>query len=328
MSEKLSRLEVVEVSDVWPDEAQDFTPWLAAEENLAFLGKTLGLKLQFEAQEIRVGDFRADILCRDPEDPENETRVLIENQLKETDHKHLGQILTYSAGLDANTVIWIAPKFRDEHRAALDWLNEATDEKFRYFGVEIQVWRIGDSARAPQFHVVSSPNNWSRNMQSTVGKDLSDTQLQQYKYWTEFQDYMIQKGSQIKLPEPKAQHNFDIRIGTAGTVIRPWVYKNNYIGVTLNLKGKKGKTHFQLLKEQCNEIETQLDESLEWEEKPDQNNSKITLRKENTDPTNETDWQNQHEWLATKVELFYQIFKPRIDELKNADSEPEDENDE
>lgn len=325
MSEKLSRLEEVELREIWDTEAQDFTPWLAEEDNLTLLGETLGMELELEAQEIKVGDFRADILCKNKDG----ARVLIENQLEETDHSHLGQILTYAAGLDVHTVIWIAKKFKDDHRAALDKLNEITDRQFRYFGIEIKVWQIGDSAHAPQFHIISSPNNWSRNTHSTVTKNLSETESQRYKYWTEFQNYMIQQGSQLQLPEPTARHFFDIRIGTAGTPIRAWVYRNECIGVTLNLGHKKAKTNFLSLKEQGDEIENQLGEPLEWEEKPNQNDSRITLRKGNTDSTNETDWHNQHEWLATKVEQFYQIFKPRIDEFKKSDrGVPEDKNEE
>lgn len=122
----LSRLEEVELREIWPDEAQNFTPWLAEEDNLNLLAETLGLQLELEAQEINVGDFRADVLCKN----EDDSWVLIENQLEETDHDHLGKILTYSSGLDAHTVIWVAKKFRDEHRAALERQNEITDERF------------------------------------------------------------------------------------------------------------------------------------------------------------------------------------------------------
>ena len=202
---KLDRLQPVELREIWQDEAGDFTPWLAEEENLDLLSETLGLELELEGQEINVGDFRADILCRNAVDG---SRVLIENQLEGTDHSHLGQTLTYSAGLDIHTVIWIAKEFRAEHRAALDRLNEITKEDFQYFGIEVKVWQIGDSARAPQFEVVSSPNDWSRtvsqNTQRAVNSELSETQLQKEKFWIEFRDYMIQKGSHLRCPKPGA----------------------------------------------------------------------------------------------------------------------------
>lgn len=155
MCNELSRLEPVELRKIWPNETDDFTPWLAEEENLSLLADTLNMELELEAQEVNVGGFRADILCRDTED---NSRVLIENQLEETNHTHLGQILTYAAGLNAVTVVWIAQKFREEHRAALDWQNENTEEHLRFFGVEIELWKIGGSLPAPKFNIVSKPN--------------------------------------------------------------------------------------------------------------------------------------------------------------------------
>ena len=128
MSEKLGYLQPVELNDIWPDEAQDFTPWLAEEENLIRLGKTLDMDLELEAQEINVGKFRADILCKNTGD---DSWIVIENQLERTNHKHLGQILTYSAGLNAYTIVWIAKEFEQEHLSALHWLNEITHEHFQ-----------------------------------------------------------------------------------------------------------------------------------------------------------------------------------------------------
>lgn len=217
MPEKLSRLEEVELREVWPDEAQDFTPWLAEEENLTLLGKTLDMELELEAQEIYVGDFRADILCRN----EDGSRVLIENQLEKTDHDHLGKILTYSAGLNVHTIIWIAREFRDEQLAALDQLNEITDERFRYFGIEIKVWQIGNSARAPQFEIVCSPNNWSRTVsrdtERTVNKNLSETQQLKKKYWSALRDSMDDKDTQVKWQKPGHWNTQNFSIGRAGS---------------------------------------------------------------------------------------------------------------
>ena len=240
MSKELSRLEPVELRDIWPNEAADFTPWLAEEENLNLLAETLGLELELEAQERDVGDFRADILCLNTED---NSRVLIENQLERTDHSHLGQILTYAAGLDIHTVIWIAKEFREEHRAALDRLNEITDEHFQYFGIEIKVWKIGDSARAPQFDVVSTPNDWSRTIsrdtQREASKDLSETQLQLERFWIAMRDYMVQKHSPVKCPKPGPWRFLIFNIGRTSFSIEPRVATTKkVIGISLYVIGK------------------------------------------------------------------------------------------
>ncbi len=138
---EFGRLERVELRQVWPHEATAFTPWLAQPENLKLLGDKIGIDLELEAQEANVGPFRADILCKDTL---TNQWVLIENQLERTDHTHLGQLLTYAAGLKAVTIVWIANRFTSEHRAALDWLNEITDSGFNFFGLEVELWRIGD----------------------------------------------------------------------------------------------------------------------------------------------------------------------------------------
>src|SRR5258706_15303648 len=114
----LGKLEEVELRDVWQTESGSFTPWLATQDNLALLGETIGIELECEAQEKDVGPFRADILCKDTA---SGAWVLVENQLEKTDHTHLGQLLTYASGLQAVTIVWIAKRFTEEHRAALDW---------------------------------------------------------------------------------------------------------------------------------------------------------------------------------------------------------------
>src|SRR5438874_2064357 len=157
----LGRLEKVDLRTVWTNEAGDFTPWLGREENLRLLGDAIDIELEPEAQEKYVGPFRADLLCKDAATGD---WVLIENQLERTDHTHLGQLLTYAAGLQAVTIVWVAERFTDEHRATLDWLNEITDDQINFFGLEIELWRIADSPVAPKFNIVSQPNDWSRSV--------------------------------------------------------------------------------------------------------------------------------------------------------------------
>ena len=169
-NQPLGRLERVDLGTVWKNEAIGFTPWLAREEILQILGDTLGLDLQMEAREKPVGRFRADIICKVIG---IDSWMLIENQLGRTDHLHLGQLLTYAAGLQAVTIVWLAAQITDEHRAALDWLNQITHEDFRFFGLEIELWSIGDSLGAPKFNIVSMPNDWSRSL-TQVTRALDD----------------------------------------------------------------------------------------------------------------------------------------------------------
>ena len=204
----LGCLQRVDLRTIWTVEATEFTPWLARSENLEVLGETLGIDLELEAQEKAVGPFRADILCKDIG---TDAWVLVENQLERTDHIHLGQLLTYAAGLQAVTIVWLAARFTDEHRATLDWLNKITDESFRFFGLEIELWRIGDSPAAPKFNVVSKPNDWSRSVahaaQAIDDAELSEMRIKQRKYWIAFHlvlDDVSGPVSGNRKPQPKS----------------------------------------------------------------------------------------------------------------------------
>jgi len=157
---------VANARDVWTSEAGDFTPWLA--ENLDVLADELGMSLALIATEVPVGDFRLDVQAQTPDG----RVVIVENQLERTDHGHLGQLLVYASGLEAGAVVWVAPRFRDDHRRTLDWLNERTDTGVDFFGVEVSVVQIGEAGpRAPVFEVVARPNNWQKGVKEagTVG---------------------------------------------------------------------------------------------------------------------------------------------------------------
>ena len=214
---ELGELTRVELRDIWTTEAQDFTPWLAQDDNLAKLGSTINLDLELEAQEKNVGPFRADILCKNTDDG---SWVLIENQLERTDHNHLGQLLTYAAGLHAVTIIWVAAQFTDEHRATLDWLNEITDENFRFFGLEVELWRIGDSIAAPKFNIISKPNDWSRSIsraarQISEGK-LTETKILYLDYWAGLRNFIQDHPTNLRPQKPSPQHWTDFGIGRSG----------------------------------------------------------------------------------------------------------------
>lgn len=171
--------------DAWRNEARDFTPWLAA--NIAHLADAIGIPLEITGTEVTVERFAADILARNPMDG---TVVLIENQLEATDHTHLGQIMTYLAGLDAHTVVWVAPDFRAPHLSAIRWLNQHTTEDFSFFAVRLRVVRIGDSPFAPVFELVEKPNDWERRLAANrkAAESISDIGLRRGAFWQAYLD--------------------------------------------------------------------------------------------------------------------------------------------
>lgn len=156
---EVGTLSRVNIRETWQHEATCFTPWLA--ENITLLSNAINIPLEVQSQEQSVGIFRADILAKNTV---TGAWVLIENQIERTDHCHLGQLVTYASGLHAVTVVWIASTFTDEHRAALDWLNEITSERVQFFGLEIELWRIGESPVAPKFNVICKPNAWKNQI--------------------------------------------------------------------------------------------------------------------------------------------------------------------
>ena len=180
MNETLGKLtRITNLRSVWANEAQDFTTWLSKDENLAELGKSIGIDMHCEERESSVGSFSVDIFAS-----ENDTgrKIIIENQLEETNHDHLGKLITYASGKDAEVVIWIVKKARDEHRQAVEWLNRHIDETIGFFLIEIELWQIGESLKAPRFNIVERPNDWAKEMKSTN----NDTERMRLEFWQEF----------------------------------------------------------------------------------------------------------------------------------------------
>lgn len=338
--EKLGRLERVrDLRAAWASEAGGFTPWLAREENLAALGEALGIGLVLEAQEQRVGPFRADILCKDGAGD----WVLIENQLERTDHTHVGQLVTYASGLEAVTIVWIAGKFTDEHRATLDWLNRITDEKFRFFGVEVELWRIGDSPTAPQFRIVSKPESWSHGERRQVGGgggvvskpgsvsrpvartergELSPVQEMYLAYWTAFSEVLNEVGGPVRGDRKPQSHFSWMGYAIGRSHFRPTVAvipTHRKIYVELYIDGGDAKPFFFLLREQRAEIERELGYALAWEEKPGKIISRVRYYWDGVDPYDREDWSRQHRWLAENLNAFYRVFHHRVRDLDAAD---------
>jgi Domain of unknown function (DUF4268) len=298
IDETLGKLEKVDLRYIWQSESTDFTPWLGRPDNLAVLAETIGMDLELEAQEKDVGPFRADILCKDSD---TESWVLIENQLDRTDHLHLGQLLTYAAGLQAVTIVWIAGKFTEEHRATLDWLNDVTDGRLRFFGLEVELWRIGESPPAPRFNIISKPNDWSQSVGRAARQlneePLSETKAQQRRYWQAFNDYLDAHRTGIRTKTPRPRNWARFAIGRAGFNLSGKVNAmENRIRAELRLRGKNARAYFALLQEQKEDIERIVGEALSWEEL--RVGARIALYKGGVDPTAEGDWPNQHAWLA------------------------------
>ena len=308
--DKLGRLKRIDPREIWDTEAQHFTPWLAAEENLSILAETLGMELELDAQEAAVGPFRADILCRNSD---GGSCVLIENQLERTDHGHLGQLLTYAAGLHAVTICWVAERFTEEHRATLDWLNEITGDQFQFFGLEVEVWRIGDSDPAPKFNMVSRPNDWSRSV--ALPKEMTPKRRLQQEFWAALMKHLEERGSGVRRKKPQPENWMYFSVGRSEFWLEATLQSaEKWIGVALFVSGPDAKAHYTLLERQRAEIERDLG-TLEWRELPEKKSSSIRLRREDTNPRQEKDWPTQLDWMASTLERFDKTFRTRVKSL-------------
>lgn len=181
MANELAKLTAVPLREAWPDEARDFTPWL--HENLDRLSEALGMELEPMGTEVSVEGFRADLIATDAR---TGGRVLIENQLYSSDHAHLGAILTYLAGVEAQSIVWIAKGFHSAHLSAVRWLNENTSTDFAFFALRVRVVRIGDSLPAPLLEVVEKPDSWGRELGRAVRKIDSELTRLRQSFWNRY----------------------------------------------------------------------------------------------------------------------------------------------
>lgn len=300
----LGKLEKVDLRTAWAHEAQDFTNWLAEEENLNLLSEEIGIDIKLIRTEANVGRYNVDILA---EEENTGHKIIIENQLEITDHDHLGKIITYASGYNATIIIWIVKDVRDEHKQVIDWLNEHTDDTTNFFIVKMELWKINDSPFAPKFQIISKPNDWARAMKSsTTEGELTDTKMMQLDFWTKFKDYVTDQGSKLRLRKPFPQHWYDLSLGISGVIIELTVNtQNGFIGCEIFIyDSKELYHHFFNNKEK---IESELGKKLEWMELPKKKASRIKLSyKANINDV--SCWEECFAWFKENAEKFQQVF--------------------
>ena len=262
--ENIGELEKVDLRTIWNNEERDFSLWLAQEKGLAKLSEVIGVDIVLIERESRVGGFSADLYA---EVEGSEDKVIIENQLEDTNHDHLGKIITYASGKDAKYVIWIVKRARPEHRQAIEWLNAHTDEDVNFFLLEIELWRIGDSLPAPKFNVVALPNDWVREERRSTS-EITERGKMCLDYWEAFNKYVSQHPEfmrQFKLRRSHPHHWYDLSIGIGGVIISLNAQFNKGT-IDAGLYIRDNKEFFERLKSHSEEIQEILGEEAEWRE--------------------------------------------------------------
>ena len=258
---EIGRLIEVDVRELWKHEQYDFSNWLAKDSNIEYLNEILGLTLIEVNKEINVGPYRCDIVATDET---SGLKVIIENQLESTNHDHLGKIITYASGLDAKVIVWIVRESKEEHRAAIEWLNNYTSSEIDFFLIEIHAYKIGDSNPAPKFEVVEKPNDFVKRSKNKDDGELNTSQTERLIFWTQFNEKILSKGKPFNLRKPTTDHWYDVAIGTSAAKIAvDLVNKENCIVIELYIHSDKKL--YDSLFEKKNEIERELDMIFEWD---------------------------------------------------------------
>lgn len=299
----LGRIEQVELREIWKHEATNFTNWLAKPENLNLLSEEIDIELSLIDTEYNVGRFNVDIFA---EELGADRKVIIENQLERTDHDHLGKLITYASGLDAEIIIWIVKDVLEEHQQAIDWLNENTDEKINFFAIRMEVWKIENSLPAPKFHIISKPNNWTKSVKQSVQKTaLTETKLLQLKFWDSFKQYATDNHLNLRLRKTGPQHWYDLSFGRTDC----------HLALTINSQKRElacevyipnSKETYSQFHNNKVEIDNALNQ-LEWMELPTKKASRIK-KKTKGDFTKESKWKEQFNWLGKTAIEFQKTF--------------------
>ena len=306
----LAKLKKVVLRDVWPHEASDFTSWLAQKENLDALSEEIGVEISLIKTEANVGKFNVDILAEDSDG----RKIIIENQLEATNHDHLGKIITYAAGHDAEIIIWIVRDVREEHHKAMDWLNDQTDENISFFLIKIELWQIEGSKPAPKFEIVVSPNEWAKAIKTTPRTtELTATKLQQLEFWTQFKDYVRELDIQIRLQTPRPQHWYDVSMGNSDSHVSLTVNtRDNLIGCEIYIG--RNKDLYKFLLERRSDIEKEIEEEVEWVDAPVA--SRVKIHKDVSDVFDQEKAKEYFDWLYKKTILFQTVFSKYHKEFK------------
>ena len=319
--EGIGTLSPVDVRAVWADEARDFTPWLA--ENADLLGEALGMDLLHEETEAAVGRYSADLVFREVS---SDRLVVVENLFGPSDHDHLGKLIVYAAGLKAGYAVLLAPEFRDEHRAALDWLNSISAEDFGFFGIVLEAWCIGDSLSAPRLRVDVKPNNWSRSVRAVQSLEASESEQAYERFWVEFlpsfreahpgwtRRSALRKKGYMTFPSARSRvlrysAAFCRKDGRRRLRAEAYIETGDW---------ETTKEAFDSLLEKKARIEQSVGEALDWDRLDNRKRSRISLYfPGEIKVADEERWPEARDWLIQAMGKMRAAFDPVLQELQD-----------
>ena len=308
MEQKLGKIEKVDLRNIWKKEDKEFTPWL--KENIDLLSEKLGIEIIDAQTEEKIGDFRLDIIGKDAN---TNKFVAVENQLESTDHTHLGQLITYSAGIDAGIIIWIAKELREEHKSALEWLNENSISKISFFGVEVHAISIDNSSPAVDFRVIVQPNDWGRNIKTV----MTDTNKSYFDFYYKLVNFYSELNPNFRKVKAQPQNWLDFGAGKVGLYFG-WAFrKDNRFTVSVyidTVDKNENKRIFDGLKKYKDEINSKV-EGVEWEEVEGRRAFRIFIYRKTSGPIKSLKDEEKDDlikWGANQMKTFSGIFSEYI----------------
>lgn len=312
MKVDLGTIRKLPMTELWKHEELEFTPWLASDSNISQLAEAIGLELQVEGIEVPVGPFTADILAKQP----SGEYVVIENQFGKTDHDHFGKMLTYAATLGATTVVWVAERFTDEHRKAIEWLNEHTTEELNLYAIEAELWVIDNSRPALRLNVLSEPTEIARQAANAKARGpLTEAQKLQLEFWTGFRAELLKRKVVPTAQSPRAQYWFDVSVGRSGFTLSNLANTTEgRIGTRLYINNRVADAALEQLGPDRAQVEAEIGEPLQWNPYPEKRDKVIMLSRP-ADLEDRTRWPEYFDWLVERVARFKRTFGPRVKTL-------------
>lgn len=308
---KFSELKKVALREIWPHEALEFTPWL--EENIQKLGDALGMDLEVIDREASVGDFSLDLLAKDLG---SSRTVIIENQLTQTDHDHLGKLLTYAAGFDASTIVWISETVRDEHRQAMEWLNQRTDTETHFFSAVVEVLQIDDSNPALDFKLVVSPNEWQKSQKQKTSTNLT---LREEKYKNYFQaliDELREKHQFTGARAGQSSNWYEFPAGIRGIRYGVQFTRGDKVLTCVKIYEEVQSNRldlFDALEKRKEKIESDFGNPLEWNPLEEQQRSRIAVSRDGNIELSDDELEEIREWHIENLLKLKKVFTPEIE---------------
>lgn len=306
---EIGKLKEVEIRNLWKHEQYDFSDWLSKNNNIEMLNDILGLTLTDISKEVYVGSYRCDLVATDES---SGIKVIIENQLEISNHDHLGKIITYASGLDANVIVWIVKQAKEEHKSAIEWLNNNTNSDINFFLIELHAYQIGDSLPAPYFEVVEKPNDFIKNNRVNGSQsELNKSQSERIEFWTMFNEMLIEKGKPFNVRKATTDHWYDVAIGRSGVHVAINLVNRESL-VCLELYINDDKELFDKLYDKKDIIESELGYKLIWDRLDNGKASRIKYNIKGLNFDNHSNYQELMEKIIDNAVKMRDVFKKYI----------------